>query len=176
MAARAAGGPAALAVTAGRPSGYEPVHCWFGLPLQVHSSARAPSAVLASVTSRHRPDCTPVIVPLAFRDHCWLVPPLQGRMSTAVPGAVPCPEASRQSPPQYTVSWPEEVAVHCWFGLPLQSQISTWVPSVCVAFGTSRHLPASTAWISLVALLPPVLAARAASSSDHCVLVMVGWF
>src|SRR5450756_2028461 len=101
MAARAAGGPAALAVTAGRPSGYEPVHCWFGLPLQVHSSARAPSAVLASVTSRHRPDCTPVIVPLAFRDHCWLVPPLQGRMSTAVPGAVPCPEASRQSPPQY---------------------------------------------------------------------------
>src|ERR671937_437195 len=44
--------------------GHPSVHCWLDWPLQVHSSTRAPLAVLAPVTSRHSPDWTPVIVPL----------------------------------------------------------------------------------------------------------------
>src|SRR6478735_1395710 len=46
------------------------VHCWLDWPLHVHSSARAPLAVLALVTSRHRPDCGPVMVPSALTVHC----------------------------------------------------------------------------------------------------------
>src|SRR5579859_6027458 len=60
----------------GRPSpdplAYPRVHCWLACPLHVHSSARAPLAVLAPVTSRHRPDCVPVMVPLELTAHCWL--------------------------------------------------------------------------------------------------------
>src|SRR5579859_5752568 len=71
------------------------VHCWLEPPLQVHSSTSAPLAVLAPVTSRHSPDCTPVMVPLELMFHCWLAPPLQVQISTLVPGVVWLPEASR---------------------------------------------------------------------------------
>jgi hypothetical protein len=61
-------------------------------PLQVHRSISAPSVVLAPDTSRHSPDCTPVMVPLELTFHCWLVPPLQGQICTLVPGVVPWPK------------------------------------------------------------------------------------
>src|SRR3981081_2387650 len=38
------------------------VHRWLDWPLHLHGSTRAPLAVLAPVTSRHRPDCMPVVV------------------------------------------------------------------------------------------------------------------
>lgn len=44
-----------------------------------------PLAVPAALASRHNPDWTPVMLPLALRVHCWLVPPLQSQMATAVP-------------------------------------------------------------------------------------------
>jgi hypothetical protein len=37
--------------------------------LQIQTSTLVPLAVAALVTSRHRPDCTPVIVPLALTFH-----------------------------------------------------------------------------------------------------------
>ena len=62
-----------------------------------------PLAVPAPLASRHSPDCTPVMVPLALTFHCWLVWPLQSQMITAVPLAVPRPVASRHLLP-YTCS------------------------------------------------------------------------
>src|SRR5690242_8768880 len=73
----------------GEPSfPYPRVHCWLDWPLHVHSSMRAPLAVLAPVTSRHSPDCTPVMVPLELSCHCWFAPPLHDQISTFVPGVV----------------------------------------------------------------------------------------
>jgi hypothetical protein len=54
-------------------------------------------------TSRQRPDCTPLMVPLALTFHCWLDCPLQSQMMIAVPLVVPRPLASRHLLP-YTVS------------------------------------------------------------------------
>src|SRR5436309_7481191 len=71
------------------------VHCWLDWPLHVHSSTRAPLAVLALVTSRHRPDCVPVMVPLELTAHRWFAPPLQVQISTLVPGVVWLLKASR---------------------------------------------------------------------------------
>ncbi len=67
-----------------------------------------PLAVAAPLASRHSPDCTPVMVPLALTFHCWLVWPLQSQMMTAVPLVVPRPYASRHLLP-YTVSWLPDV-------------------------------------------------------------------
>src|SRR2546423_15598502 len=58
---------------------YPRVHCWLLPPLHDQSSTRVPLAVPAPVTSRHRPDWTPVIVPLELKVHCWFVWPLQAR-------------------------------------------------------------------------------------------------
>src|SRR5690242_2429970 len=48
------------------------LHCWLEPPLQDHRMIFVPLAVAAPVASRHSPDCTPVIVPLALMFHCWL--------------------------------------------------------------------------------------------------------
>src|SRR6185437_601363 len=94
------------------------VHCWLLPPLQDHSSTSAPLAVDAPVTSRQRPDWTPVMVPLALRFHCWLVWPLQDQMMALVP----LPLASRHMvvPLTVTESAPVEVCVQVWFAAPLQ--------------------------------------------------------
>ena len=54
------------------------VQLWFVCPLQVHIPTVVPFAVPRPVTSRHRPDCTPTIVPLVCSVHLWFVPPLHG--------------------------------------------------------------------------------------------------
>src|SRR5882762_8657268 len=138
--------------------GHPSVHCWLLPPLQDHRSASAPLAVLAPVTSRQSPDCTPVTVPSALSVHCWLAAPLQAQMTALVPLAVPCPLASRHSvvPLTVSVSWWEAVWVQFCAAAPLQLKICIWVPAVLTPFGSSRHLPAPTACSGLVAVpLPP---------------------
>ena len=54
------------------------VQLWLVWPLQVQSPTAVPLAVPRPDTSRHRPDCTPTIVPLGCRVHFWLGPPLHG--------------------------------------------------------------------------------------------------
>src|SRR4029078_3597097 len=71
------------------------LHCWLPPPVQAHSWILVPLAVPAPLASRHSPDWTPVMVPLAFTFHCWLVPPWQSQMIAAVPLLVPAPKASR---------------------------------------------------------------------------------
>src|SRR3954454_15809437 len=75
-------------VAVGIPDVLVRVHFWLLPPLQVHSSIGVPAAVPLPVASRHRPDCTPMIVPSALTRHCWFAPPLQLQISTLVPGAV----------------------------------------------------------------------------------------
>src|SRR3954451_15907042 len=99
-----------------------------------------PLAVAAPFASRHNPDCTPAIVPLALTFHCWLVWPLQSQMITAVPLVVPRLLASRHLLP-YTVSCLLAVAVKRWLVCPLQSHNCTWVPLVVLLPGTSAHRP-----------------------------------
>src|SRR5579884_3266591 len=101
---------------------YPRVHCWLLPPLQAHSSTRAPLAVDAPVTSRHRPDWAPVMVPLELKFHCWLDWPLHDQMMTFVPLVVPWPLASRHIvvPLMVTDSAPEEVCVQVWLAPPLQ--------------------------------------------------------
>jgi hypothetical protein len=65
------------------------LHCWLAPPLHDQRTSFVPLAVAAPVASRHNPDCTPVIVPLAFTVYCWLACPLQSQMMTAVPLLVP---------------------------------------------------------------------------------------
>src|ERR1700679_1274032 len=74
------------------------VHCRLLPPLQVRSSTRAPLAVDFPVTSRHRPDCSPVIVPLELRFHSWFAPPVQCQISWSVPRVVVEPVSSRHLP------------------------------------------------------------------------------
>src|SRR5688572_2893014 len=99
-----------------------------------------PFAVPAALASRHSPDWTPVMVPLALMFHCWLAWPLQSQMITAVPLVVPCPLASRHLVP-YTCNCLLAVEVHRWLAWPLQSHSCTWVPLVVLAFGTSTQRP-----------------------------------
>jgi hypothetical protein len=66
-------------------------HCWLLWPWQAQRMIFVPFAVPAPLTSRHSPDWTPVIVPLALTFHCWFGWPLQSQTMTAVPLAVPCP-------------------------------------------------------------------------------------
>ena len=99
-----------------------------------------PLAVPAPLASRHSPDCTPVMVPLALTFHCWLVWPLQSQMITAVPLVVPWPLASRHLLP-YTCSCLLDVNVQDWSARPVQSHSCTWVPLVVLALGTSRQRP-----------------------------------
>src|SRR5512142_3115754 len=113
-----------------------------------------PLAVPCPLASTHRPDCTPVIVPLELRFHCWLVWPLQSQMMTAVPLVVPRPLASRHLLP-YTVSCLLEVDVQSWLVPPQQSYSWTWVPLVVDAFGTSAHRPDCPPTISLPLPPPP---------------------
>ena len=67
-------GPGAAHTARVLPNAIHPVrfHCWLLPPLQVQSWTRAPSAVEAPLTSRHRPDWVPVMVPLQLTVHCWL--------------------------------------------------------------------------------------------------------
>ncbi len=104
-----------------------------------------PSAVARPATSRQRPDCTPVTVPLEFSCHCWLAWPLQVQTIALVPGVVPCAAASRQSvaPLTVTVNRPDEVLVQLWFAPPVQARICCRLPGAVLA--SVRHLPASTA-------------------------------
>src|SRR6185369_17927907 len=98
----------------------KPLHCWLLWPLHDQRMSFVPLAVAAPLASRHSPDCTPVIVPLALRFHCWFVWPLQSQMIAAVPLVVPRPDASRHLLPN-TVSCPLAVLVQRWLALPLQS-------------------------------------------------------
>src|SRR3954453_22901036 len=52
------------------------VHAWFVCRLQVHMMTSVPLAVPRPVTSRHRPDCTPTMLPSARSVHFWFAPPL----------------------------------------------------------------------------------------------------
>src|SRR5256886_10238465 len=141
-------------------------HCWLAPPLQVHSSTATPStlpaAVSPPVTSRHRPDCTPVTVPSGFSRHCWFGPPLQVHSSTLVPGAVWLPKASTYWVPPKTRSSPAAVGVQRWFAPLLQSQISTLVPGAVWLSKTSRHRPDEAPRSSVVppTLLPVPAASR----------------
>src|SRR5256885_16243646 len=98
------------------------------------------SAVAAPWQSRHSPDWTFVMLPLALRFHCWLSPPWQSQMMTAVPLVVPAPDASRHLLP-YTVNALAVVYVQRWFVPPEQSHSCVWVPLVVVEFGTSIQRP-----------------------------------
>src|SRR6185312_13891219 len=111
------------------------VHCWLLWPLQDQRMSFVPFAVAAPLASRHNPDCTPVMVPLALTFHCWLAWPLQSQMITAVPLVVPCPFASRHLLP-YTCSCRPDVRVHRWLAWPPQSHSCTWVPLVVALLGT----------------------------------------
>src|SRR6185312_846736 len=97
-----------------------------------------PLAVAAPLASRHRPDCTPVIVPLALRFHCWLVCPLQSQMIAAVPLLVPWPLASRHLLP-YTCSCLLEVYVQRCDDPPEQSYSWVCVPLVVDPSGKAKH-------------------------------------
>src|ERR1041384_6791377 len=68
--------PATGRVATAAPDSQFRLHCWLPPLLQDHSCTSAPLAVDAPDTSRHRPDCTPVIVPLALTFHCWFAWPL----------------------------------------------------------------------------------------------------
>src|SRR5688572_3608193 len=48
------------------------LHRWFAPPLQSQRMVLVPLAVPAPLASRHRPDWTPEMVPLALTFHCWL--------------------------------------------------------------------------------------------------------
>src|SRR5205085_10639238 len=109
-------------------------------PLQDQRMIFVPLAVAAPLASTHRPDCTPVMVPLELRFHCWLVWPLQSQMITVVPLVVPRPLASRHLLP-YTCSCWLDVYVHCWPVAVPQSHSCSWVPLVVRELGTSRHRP-----------------------------------
>ena len=69
--------------------------------------------MLAPVTSRQSPDCTPVMVPLELMFQRWLDWPLQDQVITLVPFVVPWPLASRHRvvPLIVAVSSPEELCV-----------------------------------------------------------------
>src|SRR3954467_170214 len=75
-------------------------HCWFAPPWHAQRFTFVPLAVPAPLASRHSPDCTPVMVPLALTFHCWLAWPLQDHTITWVPLLVPAPLASRQMFPE----------------------------------------------------------------------------
>src|SRR5665647_1842988 len=87
------------------------VHCWLAPPLHAQRMIFVPFAVAPPVASRHSPDCTPVMVPLALRFHCWLAVPWQSQMIAVVPLLVPSPFASRHLSP--FVSCRLEVYVQC---------------------------------------------------------------
>src|SRR5690348_12061810 len=107
-----------------------------------------PLAVPRPLASRQRPECTPVMVPLALRFHCWLAPPVQSQITAGVPLAVPQPDASRHLVP-YTISCLPEVYVQdCW-DWPLQSYSWVWVPLVVETPVTSRHRPDGTPTIAV---------------------------
>src|SRR5689334_7726894 len=115
-----------------------------------------PFAVPALLASRHSPDWTPVMVPLALMVHCWLVPLWQSQMMTWVPLVVPWPLASRHLLP-YTCSCLAAVWVQrCWV-LPAQSHSWTRVPLVVLALGTSMQRPdcPPTSWTLCRGSLPP---------------------
>src|SRR5215471_10062948 len=88
-----------LGSATGRTSDQRMVHCWLLCPLHVHRMSLVPFTVPLLLASRHSPDCTPVIVPLALTVHCWLAWPLQSQMITAVPLVVPWLFASRHLAP-----------------------------------------------------------------------------
>ena len=108
--------------------------------VQDHRRIFVPLAVPAPLASRHSPDWTPVMVPLALTFHCWLVWPLQSQMIAggAVAGAL---AAGVQA----------LVAVHLQLlagGVgpalvrpPRQSHSCAWVPLVVLEPGTSMQRP-----------------------------------
>src|SRR5678815_2053527 len=113
-------------------------HCWLVPEPQAHRMMFVPLAVPRPLASRHRPDCTPVMVPLALTFHCWLACPLQSQMMTAVPFVVPAWLASRHLLP-YTTSCLRAVCTQVWFAPPVQSHSCVRVPLVSVLLLTSRQ-------------------------------------
>src|SRR5689334_15138181 len=119
--------PPPRSTAGGHPTGareptaaYERIHCWLEPPLQVHVSTLVPFAVAPLVTSRQRPDCTPVMVPLLLMFHCWFAAPVQSQICTAAPAEVDWFATSRHLLP-YTVSCWLDVEVDDWLPPPLQS-------------------------------------------------------
>src|SRR3954471_3805230 len=117
------------------------VHRWLLWPWHVQRMTAVPLAVPAPFTSRHSPDCTPVIDPSEFCRHCWFAPPVQDQMITAVPGAVWLPVASTHRVPLSARSSPAEVNSKAWLAWPEQSRISSAVPGVSAPPVTFRHRP-----------------------------------
>src|SRR5690348_14325761 len=117
------------------------LHFWLLWPLQVHRMTAVPLAVPAPLTSRHRPDLTPVTEPSEFCRHCWLAWPLQVQMITGVPGVVWPLEASTQRVSPIVLSSPAEVKPKAWLAWLSQSQMSRVLPGVSTLPLTSRHRP-----------------------------------
>src|SRR6185436_7288687 len=113
------------------------VQRWLAAAVQVQRMTVVPLAVPALLTSRHRPDCRPTIVPSALNVHCWLVPPLQSHSCAFAP-AVADSGASRHLPRTCRL-WP--ATVQRWLAAPLQSQMIGCVPLAVLLFGMSRQRP-----------------------------------
>ena len=76
-------------------TGYDRVHFWLLLPLQVHRTSLVPLAVPPPLESRQRPAFPLVMVPSALTSHGWLFWPLQSQVTNLVPLVVPRLLASR---------------------------------------------------------------------------------
>lgn len=99
-----------------------------------------PFAVPAPLASRHNPDCTAVMVPLALTVHCWPAWLLQSQITTAVPLPVPPLPAARHLLP-YTCNCLPEVYVKRWLVPPWQSHNCACAPLAVLAPLMSRHRP-----------------------------------
>src|SRR5660397_77290 len=104
------------------------VHCWLAPPLHAQRMIFVPFAVAPPVASRHSPDCTPVMVPLALRFHCWLAvyvqccgePPVQSHNCTWVPLVVVPLGTSTHRP-----DWPPTIAPSRWPPPPVEYPVAT---------------------------------------------------
>ena len=127
-----------------RSSGQLLVHFWLVVPVQDHSWTFVPLAVPKLLASRHRPDCTPVMVPSALTFHCWLVLPVAvpddhlGAVGGALPVGVQALVAVHL---QLLARGQGPAAGWCRCRSPRAGAGCRWW---CVAFGTSRHRPALT--------------------------------
>ena len=117
--------------------GYSRAHRWLAALVQVHGPTRVPLPVLTTplVTSRHRPDWMPLMVPSELNVHCWFVPPLQSHSTTFAPAVAPI-GASRHLPKTCSVA---PLIVQRWLAPPEESQMDGWVFFAVALFGSSRH-------------------------------------
>src|SRR5659263_218934 len=138
------------------------VHCWLAPPLHAQRMIFVPFAVAPPVASRHSPDCTPVMVPLALRFHCWLAVPRRtvrrsssGRATVAPTSSGPCAADTGHHTavgghPHRPPRTPPTVGLHRW-GTPAAARST---PSPWPAPGSGRR-PASVTSRALVTLPAP---------------------